>query len=360
MMPKFLINEAAKEDEDSISGIWNSPCSVVPEKCFSMRKKGKLERTYSQKEQLAFQGVPYLNANDEQSTEVNFGCSEEDAKVRKLILVCVHGNETCGLTAVNELIQVGWFQHQNELLKVKKERVKIILANPRAVLEKKRFVDLNLNRIFQPTYIQNNLSEIFASVPTKYELSRLPILTKAIEWCDYLIDIHSTSAMTPPFVICPSDDKSELFAQTFPVEYMIKDLSKIVQGTTLEWATRLSKIGACVECGFHFDLQSIMVARQVIERFVTDQVVTQAHNIVSCKKSQLIQKGFHFLKKVTAFQDVKFNEVLGEDDNGPISCPFKDGATIIMPTENPIFGEEAWFWGEHKNRIQAQGITSLS
>jgi len=32
-------------------------------------------------------------------------------------------------------------------------------------------------------------------------------------------------------------------------------------------------------------------------------------------------------------------------------CPFPQGAIIIMPTEYPIIGEEAWFWGEHTKSI---------
>jgi len=48
-----------------------------------------------------------------------------------------------------------------------------------------------------------------------------------------------------------------------------------------------------------------------------------------------------------AFEKVSCNEVLAEDDEvGQIKCTASSGAYIIMPTANPILGEEAWFWGE--------------
>jgi len=37
--------------------------------------------------------------------------------------------------------------------------------------------------------------------------------------------------------------------------------------------------------------------------------------------------------------------MLAEDQLGPICCPFQSGAILIMPTEQPIFHEEAWFYG---------------
>lgn len=299
-----------------------------------------------------------IDPNDSLTWEFNFGCSEANAKTRKLILLCVHGNEQCGLTAFNQLLDSGWIQQENDLLKKNNQRVKVILANPEGVIKNKRFIDLNLNRIFRAPFTEianisptntSSSSDLFPHPP--YELSRLSILMKAISWCDYLIDIHSTSAETPPFAICTEGSRSEKFATTFPVEYVIKDLSKLVSGTTLECAKEYSKVGICVECGEHSNPHSVEIATEVIKRFVSD-VEESAHNVVSCAKSQLITRGFHFLKHLRAFQMVKYKEVLGEDEKGIISCPYPDGAIIIMPTENPIVGEEAWFWGEHSPLIE--------
>lgn len=280
------------------------------------------------------------------SWEINIGAPEENAILRKLLLVCVHGNEQCGMNAVNHLLETGWLLHQNTLLKSKKHRLKIILANPMAAKINKRFVDVNLNRIFNDTFmnINKNVSlDLFSKV--QYELTRLPKIAKAIEWCDYLLDVHSTSANTAPFSICPDDPLSQGFACTFPVESVVKNLSNLVIGTTIEWAHHLSKISTCVECGQHNDPLTLQVAVECVKRFVSDRIEHLAHSIVACKTSIRIRSGFHFLKPVSAFQNVQHREILAEDDLGPIECPFQSGAVLVMPNQNPVFGEEAFFWG---------------
>jgi len=287
-----------------------------------------------------------LDPTDSFSWELHFGCPDDKAVVKKLILVCVHGNEICGMNAVNSLLLQNWFKEISNELKAKKHRVKIILANPQAVKESRRFVDINLNRIFKESFVALNPNKFYDIFPKdQNELNRLHFITKAIEWADFVLDIHSTSANTPSFVLCPSDPDSEKYAASFPVEYVIKDLSNLVYGTTIEWAKTKLKTGICVECGQHTSPHSVDVAMNCIKRFLTDRIHNPAKNIISCHKKQMIKKGFHFLKKVCAFQKVHYKEVLGEDDCGPICCPFPNGAIVIMPNIHPIFGEEAWFWG---------------
>jgi len=276
------------------------------------------------------------------SWEFHFGSSEENAEIKKLILICVHGNEQCGMRAFNQMLEDGWVHKINSSLKEKKQRIRVILCNPKGVIENKRFIDLNLNRIFRSPFLEESY-DMFGKPP--YELMRLRYIADAIQWCDYLIDIHSTSAETPPFALCTDNPRSEKYASTFPVEYVIKDLSQLVNGTTLECAKARSKIGVSVECGQHESPHSIEIAMDVIKKFVTD-VGEPSHNVVLCERSQMVKKGFHYVKQVKAFQKVEYKEVIAKDDSGPISCPFTEGAIVIMPTSKPVIGEEAWFWGE--------------
>jgi len=296
-----------------------------------------------------YPNLPFqFNAKNPLSWEFVFGCSEEKATIRKLILVCIHGNEQCGMKAFNQLFDEGWISTINPILKQKNLRIRVILGNPRGVIENKRFIDLNLNRIFRSPFLNEKSSDMFIKRP--YELSRMEYICKAIRWCDYLLDLHSTSADTPPFALFSDNILSERYATTFPVEYVIKDLSKCVLGTTLGFAKLLSKIGISVECGQHENPDSVEIALQIIKKYVTD-IGEPSHNVLSCGKCQLVNKGFHYMKKIEAFQRVQYNEVLANDDNGAITCPFPQGAIIIMPTEYPIIGEEAWFWGEYTKSI---------
>jgi len=215
---------------------------------------------------------------------------------------------------------------------------------------------MNLNRIFLETFVNTNpilSSDMFSKV--QYELSRLPTVANAIAWSDFMIDLHSTSSDTPPFAVCASGKSFEDYACSFPVEYVIKDLSKLIGGTTVDWASTQKSTAVSIECGQHFNPHSVVVAKNCIMRFVKgdDQVENISPHVVSCNNRQLVNHGFHFLQRISAFQTVQYNELIGEDINGEIRCPFREGAVIIMPTEIPILGEEAWFWGIIENSPQS-------
>lgn len=49
--------------------------------------------------------------------------------------------------------------------------------------------------------------------------------------------------------------------------------------------------------------------------------------------------------KVEAFGRFEEGEVVAEDEDGEIRCPFPEGALLVMPTQLPVEGEEAWLWG---------------
>jgi len=285
-------------------------------------------------------------------TKLCFGCVDESRVTKKkLITVCMHGDETCGMKATNELIKEGFFLKE---LQNTTTRVTIVVANPRGAEANKRFIDVNLNRIFHedrlrrkgvepPSPIEND--PLFT---TAYEVGLVQKLANEIEECDEYIDIHSTSAGSLPFALPAADPESEKLATSFAVDFVIQKLVKSVQGTSIGWAQILKKKAICFECGQHTDVKTIEVAKRVIKRFVTDRIEETAKNVLQCESNQVIRKGFHFVRTPpVAFERVSCNEVLAEDDEvGKIKCTASAGAYIIMPTANPILGEEAWFWGE--------------
>ncbi len=60
----------------------------------------------------------------------------------------------------------------------------------------------------------------------------------------------------------------------------------------------------------------------------------------------LVGVGRWTMLKVEAFQRVEHGQLMAEDDEeGELRCPFPDGALLVMPTQIPVLGEEAWFWG---------------
>jgi len=295
-----------------------------------------------------------------ESSKLVFGCSQiSKTTVRKLITVCMHGDEVCGMIAVNELIQEGYFEKVFAGAAMATTRVTILLANPRGVKANKRFIDVNLNRIFFENRLRKKGSTILPENPldqdeilrTQYEVSRVQEIADEISDCDMYIDIHSTSAKSCPFALPSTDPDSEAMASSFSVDFVIEKLVKSVRGTSIGWANCLNKQAVCFECGQHTERHTVDVAKKLIRRFVTGDTEGNAKAVLTCSINEVIRKGFRYVLPIQAFQKVEYNDLIAIDEEaGEIRCSNPQGAYIIMPTANPIPGEEAWFWGEVKEK----------
>ena len=258
------------------------------------------------------------------------------ARLHVLITVAIHGNEHCGVAAVNELIRDGFF---SEVEAKGAMQVTVLLGNPPAFLANKRFIDENLNRVISPYLMEGE----------SWESKRATVIADAIKNCHVYLDLHSCSAATPPFALPCKNNKSERLAQELPVTYVIKGLAHTTpgRGTSLDWAYFHGKTAVTVECGEHNSPDSVRTAKHVIHAFITGQyrqLVPPSH-IMECNRAEVVRPHFSFHRHVEAFEHVPFNELLAHDERGEIRCPYADGAYIVMPAALPVLGEEAWFWG---------------
>jgi len=251
-------------------------------------------------------------------TILRFG-NPSNSDQSKLITVCVHGDEVAGLLATNELIDEGFFRSIQQ-------NVTIMIGNPRAVLEKKRFVDMNLNRVFTPQFI--NLSTRFDTLPKEnYELNRVDDLIAEIRKCDLFLDLHTTSAPTVPFGIVSPRPESETIAKQFPIGFILHNVKTVIHGTTLDYCDMLEKVGICVECGQHNDRASIEVAKKTIQCFVNGFSVDSPKEVLFVDRSEILRNGFRFSRSAKAFDRINYNELVACDNVvGEIRCPYKDGA----------------------------------
>jgi len=318
--------------------------------------------------------------------KIELGSPRSLAKKKKLITVAVHGDETGPLVAANEILYdlfthdshaastpqntpqatrkgIANLENQNHddfhheiseknpfvLQEVLEDtRVVIMVGNPRALEERKRFIDVNLNRIFTETFVSEGPKDHFFH--SNYEFSLVHSICQEIADCDEYLDMHSTSSKSVPFAIPADNEESRKLAESFGAGFVIEDLIKSVKGTTIDFAQKLGKISCCVECGQHEERSTIEFAKDTIISFIRDDKAPKARNILCCHCSQTLEEGFKFVKKVTAFEKVNYGELVAVDQFKEIRCPYKNGAFIIMPTSKPVIGEEAWFWGlEVKN-----------
>jgi succinylglutamate desuccinylase len=258
-----------------------------------------------------------------------------------LITCCVHGNEQAGMVAVNELLDEGNLQRAiNECKKPLK--LTILLGNPEAVRQNKRFLHHNLNRMIGEEHIDH---------VDHYESNRAKLIAKMGKNSDRWLDVHTTSAPSPGYALPAENSESEALASRLPIDIMIRKLvhRTISRGTTCDWALQHGKTCVCVECGQEGQRETIETAKRVILAFISDDDTSKTNKSQACYVSTeqvKVGKGFEYVRRVKAFEAVEYQALIARDEEvGEIRCPFETGAIIIMPTANPIIGEEAWFWG---------------
>ena len=116
----------------------------------------------------------------------------------------MHGNELLGIYLVEQL--------KKEPLFFENLHIDYLLANPKAVRECRRYIDFDLNRSFG----RNSLNEDSHI----YEYERAKVIKERLKKCDFLIDIHTTTAnMGMTVVLSKKDQPSENLAKVLAVQY---------------------------------------------------------------------------------------------------------------------------------------------
>lgn len=161
------------------------------------------------------------------------------------IMCGVHGNETTGITLCN-------IYQKN--LSIDFGKVILIQANPKAIAQKQRYIEKNMNRCF----VLNNPW-------TTYEDMRAREIILYLEQSDYLLDIHNTLRdQTQPFVISEHDNISELFA----VDFAVKWFDILHSGGSDSFMNILWKVWICLECGKSDTSLGIDIAHRGVMNFL--------------------------------------------------------------------------------------------
>ena len=188
---------------------------------------------------------------------------------RVLILSGIHGNEPCGVEAVKMILQKRKLfsgnnanvtseelsQEENWIDKLEmlfdSLTIEFMLGNPAALRQNRRFIQRNLNRLFDINTLCD--SDLADQEGYRYELHRARLITESIRHADFVLDIHSCSSDVGSFALPSSLDLSELLAEHLPVKYVIESLvhACLDGGTTLDAALWNDVPGVCVECGQH-------------------------------------------------------------------------------------------------------------
>ncbi|MBI2144539.1 succinylglutamate desuccinylase/aspartoacylase family protein [Candidatus Woesearchaeota archaeon] len=143
------------------------------------------------------------------------------------VIGCIHGNEFYGKEVLARLRK----------LKIRKGTLVTVFANQKAHDRKQRFVKQDLNRSFPGTWEGNHEQRLAAKI------------MKAIRKSDFVVDLHSSSTSTPPFIILSRITKEHLrFLERIPVERVVYMHKRIASGKAL---IDHCKCGVSLEMGKH-------------------------------------------------------------------------------------------------------------
>lgn len=222
----------------------------------------------------------------------------------------VHGNEPCGVNAINEL----------KNLKIKFGKINFILGNPRAIEQNIRFTAMNLNRVFRED------DEMAKEEKETYEYKRSREIIPFLNESDILLDIHSSATKDSiPFIIC--EPHSLELAQCLPFEIRCYGFDNIHPGSADYYMNKQNKKAICIECGNNDDPNATDLAVKSIrillsklgmiddmqETHIKDQKIFDIKSIYKTKTDS-----FRLEKYFKDFERVNKGQLIGLDGDEKI------------------------------------------
>lgn len=285
-----------------------------------------------------------------------------------IILGGMHGNEPAGIQAarrvLGEISALGLTVHG---------RIHALVGNRRASAEGRRFLEVDLNRLWRPA----QLAALLSGDPKddgpedREQRELLDALAPFIEHPErpaVLIDLHSTSGPGAPFGVGADTLRNRALVGALGITVML-GLEESIEGTLAGFLTDLGHVTIGVEGGQHDDpatvdnLESLLWLtldytgiipgraqpqlafhrqRLAAARGDLPQYVEVLHRYgISPEDRFAMRPGF------TNFQPVESGEPLADDRRGVIRAPFT--GRLLMPLYQSK-GEDGFFMGQDVKR----------
>jgi succinylglutamate desuccinylase len=265
-----------------------------------------------------------------------------------VILGGIHGNETCGPNALRKIIS----EFQSGQRRLLRGRCTIFpIANPRAYNAGTRYIEENLNRVFE---VHSN--------PSSYERHLATEIAPWVSQADALLDIHSMQSQGDPFVFlnAPTPESQELcealgtawILQGWPNVYA--SMPELLACCTQTFADRYKIPNALVECGSHADPAADGVAYRAILGALTLYEMIKEGDAPSARDSRHLRmtdlhlrlsEKDHFPKVWKNFEAFQKGEVLATRASGEEIRAERNGI-MILPSPVSALGAE-WFYTGH-------------
>lgn len=247
---------------------------------------------------------------------------------RVVIIGGVHGNEPCGVKAVERIER----EFQSGGLSLSRGTLLLVVANEEALRANVRSLHRNLNRLFK-----DNSDE-----PDCYETRRAEQLKEILVSADFVLDLHSTTSASPPFLMCEDDGLAA--ARGLGLDRIVLGWASLgngaLSGDTETWARQHNATAFTLECGQHNDPAAAEVAYQAAHRFlgVTGLVDAAPHRpdpdplVLRLYGVKLkVDENFVFSRSYSGFDSISPGEIIGTDSHGEYRA--ERPSRIIFPID---------------------------
>lgn len=267
-----------------------------------------------------------------------------------LITALIHGNELCGAWALKGLLEAG-VRPQRGCLTLAFCNLAAFDRFDAAHHDASRFVDEDLNRQWLPERIQAGGTQ---------ERRRAQALVPFVAQADWLLDLHSMHEPAAPLLLTGMQARNLALARELrnPAHIVVDPGHK--DGVRMRDYGRFGDLCAdgrdngtrslLIECGFHGDLQSRVVAQDLCVRFLQAAEVLNAPSLErllpgwrQADASQqwaldvtgpVVAKSENF-RFVEPYQGLEImaraGTVIGWNDAEPVTTPYDD-CVLVMPS----------------------------
>lgn len=310
------------------------------------------EHTTSEKNQIVEKGEHLLGefiGNSNGKTLIIFGG--------------VHGNEASGVLAIKKV------SPKLERLSTKiRGRVFLLAGNTRALANKVRFINSDLNRHFTIRNVNQNLPNLQNEPIVSEDIEQKELLTILLDALRtakdevFAMDLHSTSADGVPFGTVGDTLRNRHFAQKFPITFLL-GIEEQLEGTILEYLNNRGTVTLGFEAGQHFAESTIanhealiwlaLVNSEILQKndvpdfakhYQTLEKATGGKRIVEIRYRHAIteENEFEMKKGFGNFQPIEKGQTLANDKLGEVKA--KETGMILMPLYQKL-GEDGFFLG---------------
>ncbi len=248
------------------------------------------------------------------------------------IIACTHWNEVSWIFVFEKLLEE--FDIKNKL---KNGKLNLIFGNIDAFFENKRFVDIDMNRLW-------SLEKEFE----KYkDFERVKKIAPYLKNSDIIIDLHSTTTPSDAFIIPVSNfPKKDLdyLKSDYVIYWILEFLNWIVIS-----AINKNAISLVLEAWQHIDKKTIEISTfnviillqrfGFIEKEIEEKIISKKYFKISERyKAKSMNITYTYNQNPKSFQEIPKNTEILKDDWK--SWFTNEDVTVLMPSPPRYIGDE--------------------